>query len=126
MKSLLLEWKGQLMNLKTEVDRALFSVMDGLEKIGPGSKSTGAGRIMRGKRGKKWVVKPKPKKIKKPILLRQVYRVRVGGMGFLRIRVIPRRKSRRRWIWFRSRLGLLRPGLLSSATLRARRMGLRR
>jgi hypothetical protein len=67
MKSLLLEWKGQLMSLKTEVDRALFSVMDGLEKIGPGSKPTGAGRIKRGKRGKKWVVKPKPKKIKKPI-----------------------------------------------------------
>jgi hypothetical protein len=44
MKSLLLEWKGQLMSLKTEVDRALFSVMDGLEKIGPGSKPTGAGR----------------------------------------------------------------------------------
>jgi hypothetical protein len=58
-----LEWKGQLISLKTDVDQALISVLDGLEKGGPGFKPAGAGQ---NKRGKKWVVKPKPKLIKKP------------------------------------------------------------
>lgn len=59
LHALLWEWKGKLVKLKAEVDRALTSVLEGLESCGPGFKPKAAGHKKKWK--KHWAHKKFPK-----------------------------------------------------------------
>jgi hypothetical protein len=63
LQSPLWAWKGQLVRLKTEVDRALLSILEGIEKCGLAQKPNGAGRK---KVGKRWAPKSKARLVCNP------------------------------------------------------------
>lgn len=63
LQSPLWAWKGQLVRLKTEVDRALLSILEGIEKCGPAQKPNGAGRKEVGKR---WAPRSKARPVCNP------------------------------------------------------------
>jgi hypothetical protein len=67
LHALLWERKGRLVKLKAEVDRALTSVLEGLESCGPGFKPKAVGRKKKWK--KHWTQKKSPKEVWRLVLL---------------------------------------------------------